>query len=473
LSRRLLALLAVLAVFGGATAFAQPPKPAASASAAPSALPPGHPQVPGGMPAGHPQVDDQRDQQEDETGQQQGVSDSASEDPGLPVGTVVVTVKDGDDKPVPHASVKLVVLRSTVAKGDSSEQMVREADDAGTARFDGLARGSGTSFRLSTSRGAATYMLGPFALGEKAGKRAVLHSFEATATLDNHLMVVMRAAIGVSLREDAIQVEQLVSVMNLGKTAWLADMPIQLPKGFKAFTKQDTNDDGRVDELPGTGVAIRGTFPPGERDLEFRYQVPLEGDATQALHVRLPDRVTQTRVLTEASKAMGLEVRGFPPAKRVEGRDGKRLLVTDFAARKPGEASTIDITLTNLPTQGPGRWIAVLLAVVALGSGIAYFAQTSDGPADGDARKDLAEAREALLDELVALERARKSGEVGPKTYARVRASLLDALARIVSMIEAAAPKPSPAKKRDDGKKPAPGPSRPSPKPRRRAEGSA
>jgi hypothetical protein len=178
-------------------------------------------------------------------------------------------------------------------------------------------------------------------------------------------------------------------------------------------------------------------------------------------------------VLTEASKSMGLEVRGFPPAKHVEGRDGKHLLLTDFAASKPGQASTIDITLTNLPTQGPGRWIAVLLAVVALGAGIAYAAQSSDGQLDGDSKKDLAEAREALLDELVALERARKSGEVGPKTYGRVRASLLDALARIVSMIEAAEPKPTPAKKRDDGKKSAPGPSRPSPKPRRRVEGSA
>jgi hypothetical protein len=464
-NRRILAFLAAFAVFGGgAVAFAQPPKPAASASTAPSALPPAHPQMPAAMPAGHPQVDDPQEEEARE-----GPSDSATEDPALPVGTVVVTVKDGDDKPVPHASVKLVVLRSTVAKGESSEQMVRETDDAGTARFDGLARAAGTSFRLATSRGPANYALGPFALSEKAGKRAVLHSFEATATIDNHLMVVMRAAVGVSLREDAIQVEQLVSVMNLGKTAWLADMPIELPKGFKAFNKQDTGEDGHIEELPGTGAVIRGTFPPGERDLDFRYQVPLEGDATQALHLRLPNRVTQTRVITEASKAMGLEVRGFPPAKRVEGRDGKRLLVTDFAARAPGEASTIDITLNNLPTQGPGRWIAVLLAVVALGAGIAYVVQTSAGPVDGDGKKDLAEARDALLDELVALERARKSGEIGPKTYARVRASLLDALARIVSMIEAAEPKAAPEKKRD-GKKPAP---RSSPKPRRRVEGSA
>jgi hypothetical protein len=59
------------------------------------------------------------------------------------------------------------------------------------------------------------------------------------------------------------------------------------------------------------------------------------------------------------------------------------------------------------------------------------------GALDPDARDDLLDAREALLSELVALERARKTGEVGPKTYARLRAALLDALARIVDMLDA------------------------------------
>jgi hypothetical protein len=378
-----------------------------------------------------------------------------------------VALKDGDDRPMPHARVTLTVLRSTVAKGDSSDQSARETDEAGSARFDGLARGSGYSYRLSTARDAATYMLGPFPLTEKGGKRAILHSFEASGALDNHMLVVMRAAIAVSLREDALQVEQLISVINIGRTAWLADMALELPKGFKAFNRPDPTDDARIEEAPG-GAAIRGTFPPGERDLDFRYQVPLEGDGSQGLHLRLPQRVTQTRVIAEASRSMGLEVSGFPAARRVTGRDGKRLLITDLAARAQGEASTIDVTLTGLPTRGPGRWIAVLLAVVALGGGIAYSVQSSIGPLDADARQDLADAREALLDEIVALERAHKSGEVGPKTYARVRTSLLDALARIVAMIEAAQPK-AVADKRDGGER-AP---RTSAKARPRVEGSA
>jgi hypothetical protein len=259
------------------------------------------------------------------------------------------------------------------------------------------------------------------------------------------MIVFMRSAMMLSLREDAIQVEQLISVLNMGKVAWLADAPIRLPAGFKAFNKQDTGEDAHLEQTGSEGATIRGTFPPGQRDLVFSYQVPLEGNATQSLSLRLPQRTLAARVLAEASRSMGLQVKGFPPAKPTEGRDGKRLLLTDLAARAQGEASALDITLTGLPTQGPGRWIAVALAVAALVAGVSHFVQAPSGLADEDAQRDLAEAREALLGELVALERAHKSGDVGPKTYDRVRASLLDALSRIVSMIESAEPKKAPA----------------------------
>jgi hypothetical protein len=405
------------------------------------------------MPAGHapPGVGDD---DEEPNGAPAALQDGAAEDTALPPGTIVVTIKDGSDAPVAHATVTLDITHNTVAKGESNNTQTRETDETGSVRFDGMARGSSNVYRVTTKRGAATYVLPQFGLGEKAGKRAVLHAFEASGMLDANMMVVMRSAIGVSLREDAIEIQQLITVINLGRVAWLADMPVALPPGFKAFNKQESTDDARIEEVPGTGAVIRGTFPPGQRDLEFHYQVPLEGDASQAIHIQLPQRITQARVIAESSKTMGLEVKGFPPAKRVEGRDGKRILLTDLAAKSPGEASSIDITLTGLPTHGPGRWIAVVLAALALAGGIAHFAQGQAGKVDAEGRRDLADAREALLGEIVALERAHKTGEVGPKTYERVRASLLDALARIVAMIEAAAPQPA-AKQGKLARKPA------------------
>jgi hypothetical protein len=363
------------------------------------------------------------------------------DDPALPAGTVVVTIKDGNDVPVPHAVVRLAVLHSTVAKGDTSQEITRETGDDGAARFDGLSAGSGYSYRASTVRGSASYGSATFGLGQKAGKRATVHAYEASGKLDNNVLVVMESLVILSLREDAIQVEELLNVVNMGRVAWLADQPFELPRGFYGFNKQDGGDDARVEELAGQGAAIRGTFPPGQRRLQFTYKVPLGGDGTQTLHLRLPNRVSMSRVAAEASAKMTLKVAGFPAAKPVDARDGKRVVVTDFAARAPGDASNLDITLTGLPTRGPGRWIAVVLAVVAFLAGVAYFAQSGDAALDEDARRDLIEAREALLGEIVALERAHKSGEVGPKTYARVRASLLDALARIMTMIEASDPK--------------------------------
>lgn len=379
--------------------------------------------------------------------------DVAVDDPSLPAGTIVVTIKDAQDKPIPRAPVTLNVLHSTVAKGDSTEHVARDGDEGGSVRFEGLAVGSGHTYRVATTRGSATYAHAPFPLTDKVGKRVTVHSYEVSGNLDD-LPVAMQAMVYVSLREDSIQVEQLLSVYNLGPVAWVADAPLQLPKGFKAFNKQDAMDDARVEEVSGTGAAIRGTFPPGRRDLDFRYQVPLDDEAQQTLRLRLPQRVAQARVIAEASRSMMLEVTGFPSAKRVEGRDGKRLLVTELqVARATGGLTALDVTLSGLPTQGPGRWIAVALAILALGSGIFYFARTADGPLDADTRQDLAEAREALLGEIVALERAHQNREVGPKTYARVRASLLDALTRIVTMIEGAQPGKKPPPNRSRGTK--------------------
>jgi hypothetical protein len=298
--------------------------------------------------------------------------------------------------------------------------------------------GTGHSYRVTTTRGPATYGLPPFGLGDKAGKRVTVHSYDTSPSIEA-VAVAMQGIVYVSLREDAIQVEQLLSVYNLGAVAWTPDVSFDLPRGWKAFNKQDDMGDARIEEVANVGAALRGTFAPGRHDLDFRYQVPLDDRETQTLRIRLPPRVAQARVMAEASKTMGLKVSGFPDAQRTEGRDGKRLLVTEHqATRSEGGVPELEITLTGLPTPGQGRWVAVVLAALALAGGLYYVAQRGDAPIDEDARGDLLEAREALLGELVTLERAFKSGEVGPKTYQRVRAALVDALARIVHMLDEA-----------------------------------
>ncbi|KYF84143.1 hypothetical protein BE11_35910 [Sorangium cellulosum] len=399
-------------------------------------LPSGHPPV-GGSAAGGAAS---RRASEQLTGLFDAPEDAVQDDTGLPPGVLVLTVQDADGNPVPRLPVDIDVLQSSVTKGDSRERVTREADDAGVVRLENLTIGAGTSYGISVTREGATFSLPHFGLGAEAGKRAVLHVYEATPDVSN-LLVGTQGIIYLQLRQDSISVEQLFQVYNLGRVAWLPDETFALPPDYKAFSKTDTMDDMRVEEAKGTGVALRGTVSPGRHEGQFRWQVPFNREERQTIRIELPPRMAQLRVMAEASKSMTLNVAGFPAAQRTQNRDGKKILVTEKqSSRVEGGLRTIEITLAGLPTPGWGRWIALFLAGATVIGGAAVNLvrrRDDDRGVDDEERRELLEARDALLDEFVELERARKRGDVGPKSYERVRGALLDALARIVAMIEA------------------------------------
>lgn len=373
--------------------------------------------------------------------------DSANDDPTVPVGTADIEVLDARGRPVENAKVTLAIQHATVAKGESDTSAARAAGADGHARFERLDTGSGVMYRAAVERGDARFSVPPFQLGDKSGKHVVLHVYESTHSLGQAL-VGMQGFVFVSLKEDAIQVEQLFNVFNVGAVAWVPqNVVFKLPKGYKAFNKPDGADEVHVEEVDG-GVAIRGTIGPGRHDLSFRFQVPLDDESRQVLRLDMPPHVAQMRVISEASKKMGLEVADFPPAERTQTQDGKHVLVTERqATRMDGGIPQLEITLTGLPTPPPGRWIAAALALLLVVGAIAHVARRgADDELTDEMRKELREAREALLDEIVTLERAHKKGRVGPKSYARVRAALEDALARVVAMLDAGKRRP----RRDD-----------------------
>src|SRR6185312_3216048 len=121
---------------------------------------------------------------------------------------------------------------------------------------------------------------------------------------------------------------------------------------------------------------------------------------------------------------------GFPEAEPQEGNNGQRLLITEKQLRR-GEKPmrTLHVELRGLPTAGPARWIATSLSAFGVLAGVGYaFVARKDKPASGG--KDL---RARLLEELEELERARRLGDVGPKTYERARRELIDAIARTLA----------------------------------------
>lgn len=448
-------------------------------------MPPGHPPT-SGMPPGHPPTGDEDDDEDTGDDPHAGANphgaqgnphgaggpnnarnglfdappDTSEDDQSLPLGTIVLTLKDAAEKPVPGAEVTLGILHNTVAAGESRDRRTGVTDAEGMFVWKDLPHGSGTSYRASIMNGPAQFGTEPFSLGDRTGKRVVLHAYDVTED-PKGLVVLAKGFASVSLGEDSLVIVQQYDIFNGSPMAWVPrNVELPLPEGYKAFNRPDSMDGVGVDEVNGRGV-LRGTITPGIHNVVFRFQVPLDGDERQKVRIEAPVRLVRAQVIAEAGKTTGLTVRGeprgdegrpkresldFPAARKTRNREGKRVLVSDWAmSREDGTLKAMEITLTGLPTAGSGRWMAAALAFAAFVAGLAYAQQRAGQKGrDAETRNDLLDAREALLREMVDLERAFRAGEIGPKTHERLRNALLDAIERLMSKIAEATPKKPP-----------------------------
>jgi len=372
-----------------------------------------------------------RDPHQGGAGMYRPPEDGAGEDASLPPGSIAVEIRDADDKPIPDVDVTLGILQQSVAKGENRKHVNQRTDGVGAARFDGLETGVGFAYRVSVPKDGASFAATPFQLPQaKAGMRVKLHVFPVTSDIELAL-VVMQGTIYVELKDDRIQLEQAINVYNFGKAAWVpSDLVMTLPPDFTALTSQESMSDQGIDPVEKRGARLRGTFGPGQHTLVFRWQLPYAGESTADIRVGLPPHLAQARVMAGASQDMQLRVDGFPQAKPNADMQGGRLLETEKEMQR-GEAPLRELTISlrDIPTPGPARFVATGLAALGVLFGIGYAYQ-SRGRRRVIPKDDAKRARQQLLFELEELERAHRAGDVGPKTYERARRELVDAIAR-------------------------------------------
>jgi hypothetical protein len=447
---------------GGTRAAPAAPRASASSPASSAALPTGHPPTGAGtLPPGHPAMgapDDGADDGEDElppghprpqapgpraaNAQEQLPEDASDVDKTLPAGTIAIEIRDAQDRPVPRADVTLGILQQSVAKGESRRHVPKQADDQGNLRFDGLETGTGIAYRITVPVSGpgtepATYAAMPFQLDLHNGQRVRIHVYPVTNRIGD-AMVGMDGIVYMELKDDVIQLDELFRIYNLGAVTWVpTDVVVTLPHGFKAFNAQKEMSDAGWDEVPGKGAKLHGTFSPGQHETHFRYQIPYDGDEAVELSTTLPPRVARMRVMAEASKGMTLQVRDFPSSISDRNQAGQRILLTERQARS-GEApvSDVRIALENIPTEGPAKWIATVIAASTVAFGLYLALEQEKKKSAGKkalADQDAERARSRLVTEIAELDKARASGEVGPKAYDRIRGALVDALARLMA----------------------------------------
>jgi hypothetical protein len=373
------------------------------------------------MPGGHP-------------GSAEATPQDLSEaSPTLEPGVISATIVDEHGSPASGAQVRLGILFQKISEGESRTETFAQADGTGTVHFAGLARGSDHAYRVTVTRGPATYSSPPFNLRQDMGQRVLLHVYPSTGNIES-AMVGMRGYLYVETRDDVFQFEALFRVFNVGLVTWVPqDVVMRLPKGFKAFKAQDSMTDVRFEAVDGVGAKLKGTFSPGQNEVSFRFQVPKTGDDSAVFHVGLPPHVAEMRVIAEASSTMNLDVEGFDRPVPTANNNGQRVLVAvKQLRRRDEEIRDFTATLSGIPVPGAGRWIAVLIAL-GFGIGGVFGARGAfdDAGSGKGAAADKKKARELLLRELVALEAARRAERIGPRSYQQSRDRLIDAVARL------------------------------------------
>jgi hypothetical protein len=387
----------------------------------PEQLPPGHPATPPGDEA-------EGTRSGAAPGMFEPPPDTEDEDAALPAGSIFIELRDADNRVLPREAITVGVIHQSVAKGESREHRLVIADEKGMARLAGLETGSGVAYRVTVPKDGATFAALPFQLSMDKGMHVVLHVYPVTHDL-NRALIVMQTIVFSELKDDRVQVQEAVSVYNLGKVTWVPDgLLLKLPETFTALTSQQQMGDQGVDSVDKQGARLRGTFAPGRHDVEFRWQLPYDGEKEVVLDVGLPPHVAMMRVMALASQDMKLVVEDLPEAKPRTDAQGQRLLVTERQLRREDNPlSSLHISLRDLPAPGPGRIVATCIAALGIlfGVGLAFVNGRASSPSTSPKT-----ARVLLLAELEDLERARLSGSIGPKTYARARRELIDAIAR-------------------------------------------
>ena len=463
-----LAVLAMLLIPRPSIARDGEPRTTASVSAAPRRLAPDEEAAP--LPAGHPAMPPQgvspggpNEGEEDSEGMFQpepgsnphagtGAApngmfqpppDTAEEDPSLPSGTIAVDVRDPDNQAIPNTNLLLVILHQSVAKGQSKENRPVRADAGGHLRLDHLEVGTAVSYWIKAQVGPATFATPPVQLTPSRGMRLVLHVYPVARDVETAL-IVMQGVLYFEVKDDRVQAEEVLTLFNFGKTAFFPDnLVIRLPPGFTALTSQSLMSDQGIDAVEAEGAKIRGTFAPGRHDLEFRWQLPYDGERDVSMEVGLPPHIAVMRVMAAAGRETTLVVDGFPEPQRRSDVQGQHVLITEKQVRRDEPITAVHVAIRGLLTPGPARIVATCLASLTVLMGLAFaFAKR---PAPRGAGKT---ERARLLSDLERLERAHQAGDVGPRAYQRGRRDLIDAIAETLDATSpptSTTPVPAPA----------------------------
>lgn len=403
-------------------------------------LPPGHPPL-GDMPPGMGMPPEPGDDGEPRGGDPHAglgrtnvgmggreALDAAEPDPELPRGTVVVRIVDPEARTVSAVRVQLREL----AAGGSPRVRTAQTDASGEVMFSGLPVGAGHAYRAVVANGPARYPSAPFQLEEQAGTRVTITRWPITESTRSLIISVLRTFIELGPEGDRLRVTQHLQLMNLGAEAIAAPDGIAwpAPRGLTAFRAEEGMGEQEVVERGGE-LRIVGVLRPGTAQLAYSFDLPLDG-RKYWYEQRLPFRIVLAEAYVEKTPDLTLTVPGMGRPEAID-LDGREFLMARLMRRpRSPNLSKLKIELANLPGPGPGRWLALGLAVLAVGLGLASRFVGRDRRS-GE-RAALVVEKERLIADIVRLDEQHGAGQIDEGSHRSARAQDLARLAEVLRL---------------------------------------
>jgi hypothetical protein len=355
--------------------------------------------------------------------------DSIETSESVPSSTIDVTTLNAQSMPVTGVHLELLRDRVSVSEGTTSKKWQATTDTAGHARFSQLPSGSDSQYRVVAVDEGKSYGTSRFTIETRAGTKVLLHVYPLVKDLQQAL-IAGRGFVFVEPRDDVLSIEYMHHFHNLGQTVWVADgLALRLPKEWKAFAANSTDADVslvKTDE----GVSLVGAIAPGQHAIAFSFQIPSSNRERAEIDLNLWPNSAEVQVATLSRPGLELGVEGFPNPNPTPGNGRQPLLVTGRSFSRDKDAPEfVHISIAGLPVIGPGRWVVALgAALLTLWAILAALL----GPKKARATEGSHAAAQArIVDELAALERARRLGQIGEMAFVDTREILLSAFSRI------------------------------------------
>jgi hypothetical protein len=374
----------------------------------------------------------------------------AVSDSSLPAGRLDVRLLDESGAPIPNHPL----LLGMVDKANKIDVRHGKSDAQGVAHFADLPRGEATGYAAVLEWHGMRLGTAPFPMPETGGARAEIRALGRTG--DPAAMTIGDGGrVIIQMHEDNLQFLEMFPLENRSDKMFdpgPGALEIPLPQGFVGAEAQE--NDRKIDVRQNHGMAVHGVFAPKRatvgttaknagNEVVFGFVLPYHGD-TRAFAQPMPNGIGPFTLITE--QIPGLTVSGPGIGARQERElGGRKYWVMPGDQIAPG--GVLEFTMNGLPaTDSTGRNVAGVLALLLVGSAVAFGRRPKVGKAGGKGssgddeaseRDRLVDRREETFAELVALERkTREGGGAAPADRRKQLVSRLEQIYRDLAALD-------------------------------------